>query len=150
MLKQGYEYSRSDNPTRAALERLVASLEGADWRLEQALASRSEPWTAGAAAIAVASGSAATATVVSGLAGQGGEIVSVGDVYGGTSRYMLRVAGELQGVKTTFVDLSYRGDEPAVEDASAAAASQREQAEDQEIVDRLEAALSAKTKLICG
>jgi len=79
-LKQGFEYSRSANPTRSALERLVASLEGADWRLERALDGRAEAWTGGAGAVAVASGSAATATVVSGLAGQGGHVVSVGDV----------------------------------------------------------------------
>lgn len=81
-LKQGFEYSRSANPTRSALERLVASLEGADWRLEEALEEqgRKEGWGSGAGAVAVASGSAATATVVSGLAGQGGHVVSVGDV----------------------------------------------------------------------
>ncbi len=69
------------------------------------------------AAIAVSSGSAATASVVSSLARlhvgdkANPHLVSVGDVYGGTSRYMLRVAGEHQGVETTFVDMAYRAAE---------------------------------------
>lgn len=87
---KGFEYSRSANPTRLALERVLASLEGgADKLLEENLLKEGkslEAWEAGPAALAFSSGSAATATVVSGLTGQGGHIVSVGDVYGGTSR----------------------------------------------------------------
>lgn len=68
------------------------------------------------AAIALSSGSAATASVVSTLAARGrgngvSHILSVGDVYGGSSRYMLRVAGEQQGIDTTFVDMAYRATE---------------------------------------
>ena len=68
----GYEYARSQNPTRERLERAVAALEG------------------GAHGIAFASGSAATAAIAE-LAGPGEEIVVGDDVYGGTYRYLERV-----------------------------------------------------------
>ncbi|EPQ50454.1 hypothetical protein GLOTRDRAFT_141532 [Gloeophyllum trabeum ATCC 11539] len=84
---KGYEYSRSGNPNRNALEETLASLE-----------------TGGAFALAFSSGSATTATVLQSL-GPGAHILSVNDVYGGTFRYMKRVAEENQGVETTFVDL---------------------------------------------
>ncbi|KAF9445354.1 hypothetical protein P691DRAFT_777640 [Macrolepiota fuliginosa MF-IS2] len=84
---KGYEYSRSANPNRDALERTLASLE-----------------LGGGHALAFASGSATTATVLQSL-GPGAHIVSVNDVYGGTFRYMTRVAKENQGLETTFVDL---------------------------------------------
>jgi O-acetylhomoserine/O-acetylserine sulfhydrylase-like pyridoxal-dependent enzyme len=58
----------------------------------------------GAYALAFASGSATTATVLQSL-GPNAHIVSVNDVYGGTFRYMTRVAKENQGLQTTFVDL---------------------------------------------
>jgi cystathionine gamma-lyase len=58
----------------------------------------------GAYALAFASGSATTATVLQSL-GPNAHIVSVNDVYGGTFRYMTRVAKENQGLDTTFVDL---------------------------------------------
>ena len=58
----------------------------------------------GAYALAFASGSATTATVLQSL-GPNAHIVSVNDVYGGTFRYMTRVAKENQGLETTFVDL---------------------------------------------
>ena len=69
LLTQGYEYSRSANPDRKALETTLASLE-----------------SGGAHALAFASGSATTATVLQSL-GFNIHIVSVNDVYGGTSRY---------------------------------------------------------------
>jgi cystathionine gamma-synthase len=82
----GYEYSRSQNPTRERLERAVAALEGARH------------------GIAFASGSAATAAIAQ-LAASGQEIVVGDDVYGGTYRYFERVhrAG---GVTTRYVDLA--------------------------------------------
>jgi cystathionine gamma-lyase len=83
---QGYEYSRSDNPNRRALETQLAVLER------------------GEHALAFASGSAATATVFNAL-GPGSHVLSVNDVYGGTFRYMTRVAKENQGVDVTFLDL---------------------------------------------
>ncbi|KAI0000687.1 Cys/Met metabolism PLP-dependent enzyme-domain-containing protein [Russula compacta] len=84
---KGYEYSRLGNPNRNALEKLLASLE-----------------SGGAYALAFASGSATTATVIQSL-GHDAHILCVNDVYGGTFRYMTSVAGEYQGVQTTFVDL---------------------------------------------
>ncbi|OBZ77967.1 Cystathionine gamma-lyase [Grifola frondosa] len=90
---KGFEYSRSGNPNRNALEATLASLE-----------------SGGAYALAFASGSATTATVLQSL-GPDAHIVSVNDVYGGTFRYMSRVAKENQGLDTTFVDLENADDE---------------------------------------
>ncbi|KIY43495.1 hypothetical protein FISHEDRAFT_62576 [Fistulina hepatica ATCC 64428] len=83
---KGFEYSRSANPNRDALESMLASLES------------------GAQGIAFSSGSATTATVLQSL-GPNAHIISVNDVYGGTSRYMRRVASENQGLSVTFLDL---------------------------------------------
>src|SRR6476659_5632242 len=82
----GYEYARSQNPTRERLERAVASLEG------------------GAHGIAFASGSATTAAIAE-LAGPGEEIVVGDDVYGGTYRYLERVHRG-KGIDTRYVDLA--------------------------------------------
>lgn len=82
----GYEYARTQNPTRGRLERAVAALEGADH------------------GIAFASGSAVTATVAE-LVGPGEEVVVGDDVYGGTYRYLERVAAP-RGVRTRYVDLA--------------------------------------------
>ncbi|KDQ60425.1 hypothetical protein JAAARDRAFT_46123 [Jaapia argillacea MUCL 33604] len=90
---KGYEYSRSGNPNRDALEQTLASLE-----------------SGGAYALAFASGSATTATVLQSL-GPNSHIVSVNDVYGGTFRYMRRVAEANQGLETTFLDLETADDE---------------------------------------
>ena len=81
----GYEYARSQNPTRERLERAVAALEG------------------GSHGIAFASGSAATAAIAE-LAGPGDEIVVGDDVYGGTYRYLERVRRGA-GVDSIYVDL---------------------------------------------
>ena len=70
--RNGYEYARSQNPTRERLERAVADLEG------------------GTHGIAFASGSAATAAIAQ-LAAAGEEILVGDDVYGGTFRYFERV-----------------------------------------------------------
>lgn len=83
--RRGYEYARSQNPTRERLERAVATLEG------------------GAHGIAFASGSAATAAIAE-LAAPGDEIVVGDDVYGGTFRYLERVHRP-KGVETRYVDL---------------------------------------------
>ncbi|KAG6860385.1 hypothetical protein C0995_011947 [Termitomyces sp. Mi166 len=87
---EGFEYSRSGNPNRDAFEETLASLEAG-----------------GAYGLAFASGSATTATVVQSL-GPGAHIISVNDVYGGTFRYMTKVAA---GVETTFVDLENADDD---------------------------------------
>ena len=83
----GYEYARSQNPTRERLERAVAALEG------------------GAHGIAFASGSAATAAIAE-LIGPGEGVVVGDDVYGGTYRYLERVRKPGAGIETAFVDLS--------------------------------------------
>jgi cystathionine gamma-synthase len=84
--RRGYEYARSQNPTRERLERALAALEG------------------GATGIAFASGSAATAAIAD-LAGPGDEIVVGDDVYGGTYRYLERVHRG-KGVDARYVDLA--------------------------------------------
>src|SRR5688572_9344495 len=83
--RAGYEYARSQNPTRERLERAIAALEG------------------GAHGIAFASGSAATAAIAH-LTGPGDEIVVGDDVYGGTYRYLERVHRST-GVDARYVDL---------------------------------------------
>jgi cystathionine gamma-lyase len=84
---KGYEYARSQNPTRMAFERCIADLEG------------------GAAALAFASGLAATATVLDCL-DAGSHIVAADDLYGGTRRLFTRVRERSAGLTTTYVDLS--------------------------------------------
>jgi cystathionine beta-lyase/cystathionine gamma-synthase len=84
---KGYEYSRSQNPTRMAFERCIADLEG------------------GTAAFAFASGLAATATVLDCL-DSGSHIVAADDLYGGTRRLFTRVRERSAGIETSYVDLS--------------------------------------------
>lgn len=84
--RRGYEYARSQNPTRERLERAIAVLEG------------------GTDGIAFASGSAATAAIAE-LAGPSDEIIVGDDVYGGTYRYLERVRRGA-GVDARYVDLS--------------------------------------------
>ena len=84
---KGYDYGRSHNPTRFALERCVADLEG------------------GAQAFAFASGLAAIATVLE-LLDAGSHIVSGDDVYGGTFRLFERVRKTSAGHRFSFVDLT--------------------------------------------
>jgi cystathionine gamma-synthase len=88
--RRGYEYARSQNPTRERLERAVATLEG------------------GTHGIAFSSGSAATAAIAE-LAGPGDEIVVGDDVYGGTFRYLERVHRP-RGVDARYVDLASGSD----------------------------------------
>ena len=82
----GYEYARTHNPTREALERNVAALEG------------------GTHGIAFASGLAATDTVAK-LFSAGHHIVCGEGVYGGTYRLFSKVFARL-GIEFTFVDSS--------------------------------------------
>jgi len=89
---KGFEYSRAANPNRNALEATLASIE-----------------TGGAYALAFSSGSATTATVLQSL-GPNAHVLSVNDVYGGTFRYMRRVAAENQGLETTFLDIENADD----------------------------------------
>lgn len=82
-----YEYSRTDNPTRTALQTAMAALEGAG--------------SAGGA-VATASGMAATA-LIGYLLKAGDHLVIPNDAYGGTFRFIVRVLGE-QGIESTVVD----------------------------------------------
>ncbi|MGH8519454.1 MAG: trans-sulfuration enzyme family protein, partial [Panacagrimonas sp.] len=83
----GYEYARTQNPTRMALERCIADLEG------------------GSAGFAFASGLAASATVLD-LLEPGAHIVAADDLYGGTRRLFERVRKRSAGLETSYVDLS--------------------------------------------
>ena len=83
---QGYEYTRSHNPTRKAYEDCVANLEGARF------------------GFAFASGSIATATVMHMLA-SGDHVVCCDDMYGGTYRQFEQVFTHF-GLQFTYVDLS--------------------------------------------
>ena len=84
---KGLDYGRSHNPTRWALERCVADLEG------------------GAQAFAFASGLAAIATVLE-LLDSGSHIVASNDLYGGTFRLFERVRRISAGHRFSFVDFS--------------------------------------------
>jgi cystathionine beta-lyase/cystathionine gamma-synthase len=83
---QGFEYSRSQNPTRFAYERCVADLED------------------GRRAFAFASGLAATATLLELLA-PGDHVVASDDMYGGSRRLFTRVRAVSAGLAFTFVDM---------------------------------------------
>ncbi|MGB5211390.1 MAG: PLP-dependent aspartate aminotransferase family protein [Gammaproteobacteria bacterium] len=91
----GYEYSRSQNPTRMAFERCVADLES------------------GSHGFAFASGMAAIATVLE-LLDAGSHIVAMDDLYGGTGRLFDRVRARSAGHQFSYADLS---DTAALEDA---------------------------------
>lgn len=82
---KGYEYSRTDNPTRAVLEANLAALEG------------------GAYGLAYASGMAAIANVLA-LLRAGDHVVAMDDLYGGTVRLFEHV-GRSFGLDFTYVDL---------------------------------------------
>jgi cystathionine gamma-lyase len=84
---KGYEYSRTHNPTRDALQAALANLEG------------------GAAAFAFASGMAATATLLE-LLDAGAHVVAMHDLYGGSYRILENVRKRSAGLGVSFVDLS--------------------------------------------
>jgi cystathionine beta-lyase/cystathionine gamma-synthase len=82
----GYEYSRSGNPTREALEKALAVLESGEFGL------------------AYSSGSAALANIAA-LLGQGEEILFSSDAYGGTYRYITKVLAP-QGIGHQIADFT--------------------------------------------
>lgn len=84
---QGYEYSRTQNPTRMAYERCIADLES------------------GSQGFAFASGMAATATLLE-LIDSGSHVVAMDDLYGGTRRLFDGVRKRSAGLDFSFVDLS--------------------------------------------
>jgi cystathionine gamma-lyase len=84
---QGFEYSRTHNPTRFAYERCVAGLEG------------------GSRGFAFASGMAATATLLE-LLDSGDHVIAMDDLYGGSYRLFERVRRRSAGLDFSFVDLT--------------------------------------------
>ncbi|MBI2919814.1 MAG: cystathionine gamma-synthase [Planctomycetes bacterium] len=88
---KGFDYSRTNNPTRAALEANLAALESASHGL------------------AFSSGCGAADTLLGGLLAQGDHVVSGNDVYGGTYRLFKRVF-EKFGIEFSLVDTSVPGE----------------------------------------
>jgi cystathionine gamma-lyase len=84
---QGYEYSRTQNPTRMAYERCVADLES------------------GSQGFAFASGMAATGTILE-LIDSGKHVIAMDDLYGGTRRLFDGVRKRSAGLEFSFVDLT--------------------------------------------
>ena len=84
---KGYDYSRSINPTRKALEACIADLEGSSY------------------GYAFSSGMAACATVLEVL-NSGDHVIAMDDLYGGTYRLFEDVRKRSAGLKFTFSDLS--------------------------------------------
>ena len=84
---KGYEYSRTQNPTRMAYEACVASLEG------------------GVAGFAFASGLAAASTTLE-LLDSGSHVIAMNDLYGGTYRLFERVRRRTAGLDFDFIDLN--------------------------------------------
>jgi len=84
---KGYDYSRSTNPTRKALEACIADLEGSNF------------------GYAFASGMSASATVLETLS-SGDHVIAMDDLYGGTYRLFENVRKRSAGLDFTFCDLS--------------------------------------------
>ncbi|MFG0273789.1 MAG: trans-sulfuration enzyme family protein [Phycisphaerales bacterium] len=93
---KGMDYIRAHNPTRFALERMVAALEGSE-------VSPDEDITCGG--FAFASGMASIGTALE-LLDAGDHIVTMDDLYGGTNRLLNRVRARTQGLQVTMADLS--------------------------------------------
>ena len=87
---KGYEYSRSQNPTREALEGCMADLEN------------------GSRAFAFASGLAATSTILE-LMDSGSHVVAGDDLYGGTWRLFADVRERSAGLAFSFADMTNEG-----------------------------------------
>ncbi len=94
--EQPYSYSRSANPTRAALEANVAALEGMQYGL------------------AFGSGMAAIDAVLRAMLVAGDEVIALADCYGGAYRLLTRIYAPA-GVTVTFLDLTTRPEQ--LEDA---------------------------------
>lgn len=82
---KGYEYARTQNPTRTVLEKNLAALENAKFGR------------------CFASGMSATETIIK-MLNPGDEVISTSDLYGGTYRLFTKVF-EKYGIKFTFVDM---------------------------------------------
>ena len=84
-VNKGYDYTRSANPTRDALEQNIASLEG------------------GAGAVATATGMAAVTTTLA-LLGAGSHVIAGRDIYGGSYRLFSQILPRL-GIEFSFIDM---------------------------------------------
>jgi len=84
---QGYDYSRTVNPTRVAFEKCLADLEN------------------GAAGYAFASGMSAAGTVLE-LLDHGAHVIAMDDLYGGSHRLFTQVRKRSAGLEFSFVDLT--------------------------------------------
>ncbi|HET7778633.1 MAG TPA: PLP-dependent aspartate aminotransferase family protein [Rudaea sp.] len=84
---KGYEYSRTQNPTRMAYERCIADLEG------------------GTQGYAFASGLGGASTVLD-LLDSGSHVIAMNDLYGGSYRLFERVRRRSAGLDFTFLDLN--------------------------------------------
>jgi len=84
---KGYEYARTQNPTRMAFERCVADLEN------------------GVQGFAFASGLAASATILDAL-DSGSHVIALDDLYGGSYRLFERVRKRSAGLDFTFMDMT--------------------------------------------
>lgn len=83
---QGFEYTRSQNPTRMAFERCVAELEN------------------GTNGFAFGSGMAASGTILE-LLDSGDHVIAMDDLYGGTYRLFENVRKRSQGLEFSFIDM---------------------------------------------
>ncbi|MFC3193499.1 cystathionine gamma-synthase [Marinicella sediminis] len=88
---QGFEYSRSHNPTRFAYERAVAAMEN------------------GSHGFAFASGMAATSTIIE-LLDAGDHVIAMNDLYGGTNRLFRMVRKRSANLTFDYVDLTAEAD----------------------------------------
>ncbi len=82
---KGYEYARTQNPTRTALEKALAAIEN------------------GKFALCFSSGMAATDAVIK-ILNPGDEVIAVNDMYGGTYRMFTKIF-EKYGLKFHFIDM---------------------------------------------
>ncbi len=87
---KGYEYSRTQNPTRNAYERCIAALES------------------GTDGYAFASGLAAAATVLE-MLDSGAHVIAMDDLYGGTFRLFDKVRKRSAGLQFSFIDMTKPG-----------------------------------------
>src|SRR5687767_14660359 len=86
---KGYEYARTQNPTRTALQNALAAIEN------------------GKFALSFSSGMAATDAVIK-LLNPGDEIIAVNDMYGGTFRMFTKIF-QKYGLKFHFIDMQDTG-----------------------------------------
>ncbi|RMH25547.1 MAG: PLP-dependent transferase [Planctomycetota bacterium] len=96
---QGFDYIRAQNPTRYALERAIAALEGTG------LSRDDDP---GCGGIVFASGLASIGAVFD-LIPAGSHAVVMDDLYGGTHRLLSRIRGPVQNLRVTTADLTDAG-----------------------------------------